>query len=344
MILRLTLVLCCVLAVGLTRQDSGQSLQTRFEFSQPHMGTTFRIVVYANDMASANQATDAAFARIAQLDLIMSDYRETSELMQLCQKAGGPPVKVSAELFRVLSESQRLAQRSEGAFDITVGPIVRLWRRSRRTRELPDPERLAQALELVGYDKLCLDEKARTARLLKPGMLLDVGGIAKGYAADEALTVLKRHGIHNALVAAGGDIAVSNPPPGTDGWKVAIASLEPGNNPPTLLLRNAAVSTSGDAEQHVTINGKRYSHIVDPKTGLGLTGRSSVTVVAPNGMTADGLDTAVSVTGPDRGLQLIDRTEGTAALIMQAAPDGIRTFESKRWKEKNGKEGHSSGW
>ncbi len=308
---------------------------TRFEFTQPHMGTQFRIVLFAPDEATATKAATAAFQRIAQLDDIMSDYKETSELMRLCDQAGGPPVKVSPDLWLVLSEAQKLAMRTDGAFDVTVGPASRLWRRSRRLRQLPEPERLARAMELVGYQKVRLDEKNRTAQLDKKGMVLDLGGIAKGYAADEAQKVLKQHGIKSALVAAGGDVAVSAPPPGAEGWKVGVAPLDSPDKPPTrfLMLRDAAVSTSGDAEQYVEINGVRYAHILDPKTGLGLTGRNSVTVVARNGITSDSLATAVCVLGPERGMKVVEETEGTAALILLVTKDGERTFTSKRWKE-----------
>src|SRR5262249_46531945 len=161
---------------------------------------------------------------------------------------------------------------------------------------------------LVGYTNVRLGHIDRTVELLRAGMQLDLGGIAKGYAADEALSVLKRNGIDQALVAAGGDIAVSNAPPGTKGWRIGIAPLE---NPSRYLqLQNAAVSTSGDAEQYVEIGGKRYSHIVDPKTGLGLVGRQSVTVVAPRGVLADGLTKVVSVLGPKRGFEIVENLEG----------------------------------
>ena len=264
----------------------------------------------------------------------MSDYQATSELMLLCRKAGGPPVRVSEELFHILRHSQQLAEKSGGAFDVTMGPIVRLWRRARRTMVMPDPKRLAEASGLIGFRKLYLDARAQTVRLETSGMLLDLGGIAKGYAADEAIGVLTRCGITSALVAAGGDIVAAGAPPGTHGWTIAIAPLDAPTQAPRrhLLLRHAAVSTSGDAEQHVEIGGRRYSHIVDPRTGIGLTGRNSVTVVAPNGVASDGLATAVSVLGPVRGVKLIDATKGTAALMVQSTESGVRSFESKRWK------------
>lgn len=307
----------------------------RFEFAQPHMGTEFRIVLYAPDARRAAQASDAAFERIGELENRLSDYRETSELMSLCRQAGSGPVKVSDDLWRVLLEAQKFAERTNGAFDVTAGPLVRLWRRARRRSELPDPGRLAQARELVGFEMMHVDERTQSVRLVKPGMLLDLGAIAKGYAADCALAVLKQHGIKSALVAAGGDIAVSAPPPGTRGWVIGVASLDSRGKLPRhyLSLRDVAVSTSGDAQQHVEIGGVRYSHIIDPRTGHAVEGRRSVTVVAPNGMTSDALDTAANVLDPRSALELIDSTEGAAALIMQAElQDSFLGYESKGWK------------
>jgi FAD:protein FMN transferase len=308
---------------------------TRFTYTEPHMGTKFKIILYAPDQAAADAASQAAFARIAALDGIMSDYRPTSELMRLCQKAGGEPVPVSEELFFVLSRAEEVSRLSDGAFDVTIGPVVKLWRRARRTERLPDADDLSRALALVGYDKVRLDPKGRTVQLLKPGMQLDLGGIAKGYAADEALRELERHQVTRALVAAGGDIAVSGPPPDADGWTVGIAPLEDPDSKPSrsLLLKDAAVSTSGDAEQYVEIDGKRYSHIVDPKTGVGLLGRRSATVVARRGIWADSLTKAVIVPGPGRGLATIDRLEGTAALYVLKTDKGEEVFASKRWPQ-----------
>jgi thiamine biosynthesis lipoprotein len=319
---------CCALVATHCWGPRPQKNLKRFEFVQPHMGTVFRIVFYASDDPSAQRAAQAAFSRIAELDHIMSDYQASSELMQLCRRAGGPPVQVSEDLYRVLNAAQEIARESDGAFDITVGPLVRLWRRARRQHELPERARLGQALALVGYQKLRLDARTHTAQLLKSGMLLDLGGIAKGYAADETLGVLKRHGIDRALVAGGGDIAVSQEPPdnaGT-GWRIAVASLDSPKEKPNryVALRDGGISTSGDLEQHVEIDGTRYSHIVNPKTGRALTGRSSVTVLARNGMTADALATAVSVLGMQRGLELVKSISGTAALICQSEKDAAK--------------------
>lgn len=307
----------------------------RFEFSEAHMGTRFRIVLYADNDRAANLASRAAFERISQLDAIMSDYRETSELMLLCKRPCGTKIKASEDLFRVLSISQELASRSNGAFDVTVGPVVRLWRRARRTGEMPDRQKLAEALVSSGYKKLSLDPATRSVTLEKNGMLLDLGGIAKGFAVDEAMKVLKRNGITRALVSGGGDIAVSAPPPGETGWVIGIAPLESTQGPPSryVLLRDCAVSTSGDAHQYVKIGGVRYSHIVDPRTGLAVTGHSSVTVIAENCTSSDGLATAASVLGPVEGSALIDSTPGAAALFLRADDKGTMTVETKRWNE-----------
>jgi FAD:protein FMN transferase len=297
------------------------------------MGTTARIVAYATSSEAATAAVRKAFERIRELDSVLSDYQAESELSRLSHQSGGPPVKVGDDLLRVLLAAQCVASKSDGAFDVTAGPIIRLWRRARRQRALPDEDRLTAAIGLTGFHLLTLDEKRQTAQLAKPGMLLDLGGIAKGYAASEALKSMKQSGIERALVAMGGDIAVSNPPPGKKGWTIEIAALDlPGAPKPSpLLLHNAAVSTSGDAEQHLEIGGVRYSHIVNPKTGKALIGRRSVTVVAATGTDSDALATAVSVMIPEEGLKLVDSMPSAAALIVAQTGQGIRTWKSKRW-------------
>lgn len=307
----------------------------RFEFRQVHMGVPFKILLYAADQVTANRAAEAAFACVARLDGLMSDYQPDSELSRLSAASPCPDgVPVSDPLWFVLSRAQELSARSDGAFDVTVGPLTRLWRRSRRQKELPTPERLAEAAAAVGYRGLELDAAGRRARLLRPHMRLDLGGIAMGYAVDEVLKLLDEQGIHAALVDASGDIGVSDPPPGEQGWKIGVAPMVPGGPPSRmLLLSRAAVTTSGDAFQYVEIDGQRFSHIIDPKTGLGLTDRSAVTVVAPTCITADSVTKAVLVLGPQAGLKLIDDTPGAAAIIVRAAGEQAEMFESRRVSE-----------
>lgn len=328
-VVTLLLAAACLFAAARQKLTPKNPPLARFEFTQVHMGTEFKIVLYSTGAAPAEQASNEAFGRIAALDAIMSDYNPDSELMRLCRHAGGPPVRVSDDLFSVLSQAQELARRSNGAFDITVGPVVRLWREARRARHLPDPVYLAKALKLVGFENLRLDAKDSTAQLLKAGIFLDLGGIAKGYAADQAIAVLKANGITSALVGGAGDIAVGAPPPGREGWVIEVEPLDPQDQSEErfFLLHDGAVSTSGDSEQHLDIGGVRFSHIVNPKTGMGLTGRSSVTIVAKNGITSDSLATAVSVLGPKQGLDLVNSYPGTGALFVYMTGQGIRTDE-----------------
>lgn len=307
----------------------------RYEFTQVEMAVSVRIVLYSPDSATATTAAKAAFDRIHALNGIMSDYDPQSELRKLCDTAGqGKAVTVSPELFTVLDYALQVSEKSDGAFDITVSPIVRLWRRARRTSQLPKPDALKDALKLVGYKNVRLDPKKRTVELLKPGMQLDLGGIAKGYAMDEGLRVIQALGINSAMVSAGGDMRLGDPPPDKRGWAVAIPPLdEPSGNPTeTLTLSRVAVSTSGDVVQFLEIGGKRYSHIIDPRTGEPLTDHCRVIVVGPSGMAADAITKAVGVLGHERGLKLIDETAGMAALINRKPGKAVERYESRTWK------------
>ena len=298
------------------------------------MGTLFTITLYAPGKSIAQNAAQAAFQRVAALDEIMSDYQADSELMRLCEANPGQPVRVSPELFDVLNQAQKFSAMFDGAFDVTVGPLVRLWRFSRKKKVLPTPAQINQAASSVGYKKLRLEATTRTVTLLAPNMRLDLGGIAKGYAADQALASLRGRGFARALVAASGDIAVGDPPPGQPGWRVSIARLDARTNETfrSVLLHNAGISTSGDTEQFTEIDGVRYSHIVSPRTGMGLTNRIQVTIIAPNATTTDALATGVSVLGAARGLALVDALPHTAAMIVTKRDVETRVFTSRRFK------------
>lgn len=305
----------------------GSPAEARFEYEAPHMGTTARLVVYASNRAQADTGARAAFARIAEIEARLSDYREDSELSALGRAAGGPAMVVSRDLFQVLARAQDLARRSEGAFDVTAGALSRLWRTARRTGTLPDPAEIVAALGLVGHPHLELLPAARRARLDRPGMRLDLGGIAKGYAADEALAILRNKRLPSSLVVLGGEVVAGAPPPGLSGWTVAVRTPGPVHEP--LLVAEGAVSTSGDEEQALEVDGMRYSHVYDPRTGQALTGRRSVTIVAREGMDADALATAVSVLGPAKGLALVESVPDAAVLYVEEGPEGWRTFSHR---------------
>jgi len=262
------------------------------------MGTVFAIEVYAPSRPAVQPAVEEAWLRVHALNAAFSDYDPNSELMRFCREPAGSRVHLSQELQAILQLSGELHRDSAGAFDVTIGPLKRLWRQSRRDAVLPTPERLAEARALVGWEQVQLFPDG-TASLAREGMRLDLGGIAKGYAADEALAVLVRRGFPHALVAASGDVVAGEAPPGESGWTVRAASLSaPETGDAVVHLRNQALSTSGDTQQSAEIDGKIYSHILDLKTGLGLTQRRMVNVVAPTSALADGWATALSVAGP----------------------------------------------
>ena len=303
----------------------------RFQFQQVHMGVDFTLVFYAEDQLAANRAADAAFKRIAELNAKLSDYDNQSELSKLSRTSGsGREVPVSDDLWRVLVAAEKLSTRTEGAFDVTVGPLARLWRRARRQHELPSTKRIANALRSVGHQYIAFNPATKSIALARENMRLDLGAIAKGFAADEALGVLREWDCPHAMVDGSGDLAIGDPPPGADGWKIAIATRdEAADHPnPTLSLSNCGVATSGDVYQFIEIDGHRYSHIVDPKTGLGLTTPCTVTIVAADGMEADSLASAVSVLGPVRGLRLIEEIDHAEAIIVIQQDGVMRHYKS----------------
>ena len=306
-----------------------------YEAVEPHMGTLVRISVYTPDQQTAAGAFRKVFNRIGELDGVLSDYRPDSELNQITKSAVKRPVPVSDDLFDVLCASQDLAHATGGAFDITQGPVVQLWREARKTGLLPDPAALTDAASRSGFRKLHLDKEHRTVMLDAPGMALDVGAIGKGYAASEAIEVLDALGVRSALVAMSGDLAFSDAPPNQRGWRIAVrsADLPVDGVPDVLELTRAAVSTAGSSEQHVDIGGRRYSHIINPASGTALIEDITVTVIAPDGLDADGLDTAVSVLGAERGLALIESTPEAAALIVSRSPTGTTVRQSSRFRK-----------
>jgi thiamine biosynthesis lipoprotein len=324
--------LAILAGIGAAAQTAPAPLSA-FEAVEPHMGTLFRIKLYANDEQQAQHGFRAAFDRIAKLDAILSDYRPDSELNRLC-RSPGRPVPVSADLFRVVSAAQQLAGETDGAFDITLGPVIRLWRTARKTGDLPASSDLRNARARSGYRKIKLDSQGQTIELTQANMQLDLGGIAKGYAADETLKTLRAMGIGSALVAASGDLAFGDAPPNQKGWRIGVDSFDQADAPFTrvLELSNAAVSTSGDTEQYVEIKGRRYSHIIDPNTGLGLTNRITVTVIASQGIQSDCSATAVSVLGASRGLAFIESHPALAALIVTRDEGHARQIESSTFR------------
>lgn len=284
----------------------------RFEYSQLHMGVRVRVVLYAPGAEQAERAAHAAFAVFAELDEVMSDYRRDSELNRLCDQAGGGAVEVSEHLYRVLERAKEVARRTAGAFDPTAAPLVLLWREARRQRDLPGEDALARARALVGWHLMLLDPRRRTVQLLNAGMRLDLGGIAKGYACDQALEALRREGVGCAMVEAGGDIALGDPPPDAEGWVISVPHARE-----RLVLSRCGVSTSGADAQSVEIAGVRYSHILDPRTGYGVTRARTVSVIGRDAFTTDAIATALCVMG-ERFVPLLEAWADVKVMVSRA--------------------------
>jgi thiamine biosynthesis lipoprotein len=323
-----------------TQPTSSRALQ-RFDYTAPKMGTVFHMTFYAPDQATADRASAAAWARVDQLNAMLSDYDPNSELSKLGQLTlDGPmkqPVPVSDDLYRILERSIEAAKLSGGTFDITVGPLSQLFRRSRRLEIAPTTQRIDEARNSVGYQYIKLDPAHHAVQLLAAKMRLDVGGIAKGYTSEAVLQLLReKFNITAALCGAAGDVAIGEPPPGKSGWTVALENLDATSTSrgAYVELHNYGISTSGDTERYVIIDGVRYSHIIDPRTGRSLTNRINCTAIAPNDTLADWLAAAVCILGPSDGLAMIERIPGAAARVTQIQPDGsVKVWESRRFHE-----------
>lgn len=270
--------------------------EARFEYSRAAMGSEARVVLHARDGERARAAAEAAFARIAALERAWGDYDEGSELRRLEREAvPGEWREMGADLALGLIAAARLAAETDGAFDPTVGPLTRLWREARAAGSPPDPAAIRAASERVGLEHIQIEPARSRVRFRRSGIALDLGGIGKGLAADEALLAIEGSGLARALVAIGGDIAAGEPPPGRPGWRIGIGDPDRGVEVEEIVISRAGISTSGDAEQHLIVEGVRLSHILDPARGTPLAGQPRVTVLAPSAAAADAWATAISV-------------------------------------------------
>ncbi len=265
----------------------------------------------------------ASYRLIDSLNAIFSDYLEESELNRLNRTAGsGQAVAVSPALYEVLWASKKAAAESRGAYDVTIGPLSKQWRKARREKSFPALKEIAAAKEKTGIRYLTIDTANKTVALQKKGMQLDLGGIAKGHVAQQVIDFLKASGVRSALADAGGDLACSGPPPGKSGWTVGINLPESSTEllAETILLSNSAVATSGDLYQYIEHDGKRYSHILDPQTGYGVRFQRNVTVIAADGATADWLATACSILSIKECKKLVKRLD--ADLLVTQVKNG----------------------
>lgn len=291
----------------------------RFTYERLCMGVRTVVMLHAPDADTAREAANAAFARIAAVEQAASDYRPESEAMRLCR--AGTAV-VGADLWALLVASREVWRASDGAFDPTLGPVVALWREMRTTGTRPAEDLLAQARAKCGFDKVTLDAATQRVTLATPGMRLDFGGIAKGYAAQVAVEELRARGLAHCLVALAGDVVAGAAPPGTPGWRVELAEREGGMPFQVLWIADQALSTSGAAHQSVTRDGVTYAHVVDPRTGLGARRLHTCSVLAPRGEQADGWSTALALLGPEAARRLVPTLPHVAAIVYWQALAG----------------------
>jgi thiamine biosynthesis lipoprotein len=275
----------------------GAAQEKKFSFTREKMASPFTIILYHRDSTHANFAANHCFKLVDSFVNIFSDYLDMSELSLLNATAGsGKYIPVSPALFDIISISQKAYNQTKGAFDITMGPIVRLWRKARKEKSFPEKALITEKMKSVGFKKVEIDNVGRSIRLLQPGMQLDLGGIAQGYIAQKVLERLARFNIKQALIDVSGDIAIADPPPGKKGWTIGVNLPESEQlQKNKLVLSNRSVSTSGDMYQFLEHEGKKFSHIIDPKSGYGITSQKNVTVIADKATTADWLATACSI-------------------------------------------------
>ncbi len=295
------------------------------------MGTFARVVVVAANRKNAQKCIESAFDELKKVDELMSDYKSDSEISRVNRDGFKQPVRVSKPTFEVIQKSVKFSSLSSGAFDITVGPLMDLWRSAEEANSIPTKEQLNQAHSKVGFEKLVLDANQISVGFKVAGMRLDLGGVAKGYAIDKAVEAMQQRGATGGIVDVGGDIRCFGKPHKTDNWLIGLQDpsekseirnpkfeifFDEGRSLLTLKLNDTAVATSGGYRRFAVINGRRFSHIIDSKTGYGSDKLASVTIIAENAIDADALATAVSVLGTEKGLALIEMIPQTEAILI----------------------------
>lgn len=353
-------MLCFLALIGVRSEaqtgsdNETQSDWRRYESSYPVMGTEFKATFYSKDQDQAESAIVAAWKRVEEINSALSDYIPESELNRLSRSSGSSQwIPLGDDLKAVLDRSDQISTQSSGAFDVTVGPLTKIWRRSSRRDQVPDQGSIDAALGSVGFNKIKWNETRDSVLLETQEMRLDLGGIAKGFAAEQALLVLKKHGISRAIIDAGGDLVAGAPPPGDLGWEVGLLSyskqaripesrLPSGENsgnkelPParqSIRIAHGAVASSGDLFQFFEVDGVRYSHILDPRSGMALTDEGRVNLIACSGMDADALASALSVMKPEEGLKMLKQFPGAEAQIIRNTDQGIQVWRSKGFSD-----------
>ncbi|MDB5145232.1 MAG: thiamine biosynthesis lipoprotein [Mucilaginibacter sp.] len=282
------------------------------------MGNRFEISVVGDDAAAAEEHIDSAVAEIRRIEKLLTTFSDDSQTNDINRNAGIQPVKVDQEVFDLIERSLKISELTQGAFDITYGSIDKsLWNFDVNMTQLPDRETAMKSVSLINYHNVILDASKNTVFLKEKGMRIGFGGIGKGYAADKAKVVLQMRGVSSGIVNASGDLVTWGTQPNGYPWTIAIADPDHSlTSFSTLKISNMAIATSGNYEKYAIIDGRKYSHTIDPKTGLPVSGIKSVTIISPSGELADAMATPVMVMGVKVGLDLINQLKNIACIII----------------------------
>jgi FAD:protein FMN transferase len=328
--LALSLCLCVSLAFSYAPKTR------RYEDSRVSMGCAYTIVVYGHDPARLREAASAALDEVDRIDRLMSHYKNDSELSRVNREAAKSFIKVDPELFDFIAECLRYSRESEGAFDITVGPLMKAWGFFRGEGRMPTEAELSEARSRVGYWRVILNRKDGSIYFDRAGVEIDLGGVAKGYAVDRAVAVLKRYGVTSALLSAGGStIYALGAPPGKPAWEIEIQDpVEPDKIATRVRLKDRALSVSGSNEKFFELNGARYSHVMDPRTGRPVQGVLSVAVITDDGTSGDALDNVFYVSGVERGRAWVNKFSASEVIFF--LPDSRKKWKMVRFQSLSG--------
>lgn len=292
------------------------------------MGNRFEITVCAENEKEGMSAIDSAIEEISRIEKLLTTFKESSQTNLINRNAGISPVRVDKEVFDLIARSIRISGITQGAFDITYGSVdKKLWNFDQSMTQLPDRETALRSVHLINYRNIVLDEDKCTVFLREKGMRIGFGGIGKGYAAERAKHVLQERGIKGGVVNAAGDLTTWGHLPDGREWTIGIADPDSSRHPFSYLnVSDMAIATSGNYEKYITINGKKYSHTIDPKTGLPVTGIKSVTIISPNAEIADAMATPVMIMGINVGLDMVNQVRGLSCIIID---DDDKIYTSK---------------
>jgi FAD:protein FMN transferase len=292
------------------------------------MGNRFEITVVSDDECNALAGIDDAVEEISRIEKLLTTFNDSSQTNLINRNAGIKPVKVDKEVFDIILRSKRISAITQGAFDITYGSVdKKLWNFDKSMTSLPDADTAKKSVHLINYRNVILDEKKCTVFLKEKGMRIGFGGIGKGYAAERAKLILQQKGIESGIVNAAGDLTAWGYQPNGKEWTIGIADPDSAHHPFSYLrITNMAIATSGNYEKFITVNGKKYSHTIDPKTGLPVTGIKSVTIISPTAEVADAMATPVMIMGIKVGLNMVNQIKGLACIIVD---DNDKIYTSK---------------